>query len=117
MIVNKNFLEECFKNNTPLWYYNLEFSYSTFKCIKLTEPIKIFIKHYTLNGAIELSDEKYFFRRIYYYSNTKDEIIIGNLFRTEEECIEAYRSEINNQIDKLQEFYETKLKYLKSKLV
>lgn len=49
--------------------------------------------------------------------NIYEEKQIYNIYQTEEECVEAYNAVTLKQLDKLQNYYETKKDYLNKKLI
>ena len=124
MILDSIFIQNYKSVKEILWYSEIQFSSSSFRCTKLTKPIKVSLQvdEYT-NGSfrVKVINDR---GGVLYYSfiSSKNsttlnyEINIPRLFSTEEECKEDFNRSVLDQIDRLQYFYEKNLKNLKSKL-
>lgn len=104
------------KENTQFWYYQLDFSIKTYRCAKIIKPVKVTIQYEDNNSAIKLVDSKGSIIIKYYFCGYNEKSIYY-LFSTREDCIEDYNKVIYNMKDRLQSYYEEKLKYLDSKLI
>jgi hypothetical protein len=112
--------------NKIFWYGYIGFREKTFKCSSILKPVKIILR-------IETSNNDYYKTKLYFRRVSDGDLIeclrdcreITNpeckfyvrIFDTEEECKEYYNAQIHNTVDRLQHFYEEKLKYIKSKLI
>lgn len=102
------------------WYSCISFREKTFRCSSIIKPAEIILK-------IDIDN-------LLYLRKVSDNSVIGSfhgykerkdseckffvkLFDTEKECKEYYNAQIHNTVDRLQHFYEEKLKYIKSKLI
>ena len=108
------------------WYSCISFREKTFRCSSILKPVKIILRIETSNNDC--------YKTILYLRRVSDNSVIGSfqgykerkdseckffvrIFDTEEECKEYYNAQIHNTVDRLQHFYEEKLKYIKSKLI
>ena len=124
MILDSIFIQNYKNTKEILWYSEIQFSSSSFRCTKLTKPIKVSLQvdEYT-DGSFRVKVINDRSGVLYYsYISSKNsttlnyEINIPRLFSTEEECKEDFNRSVLDQIDRLQYFYEKNLKNLKSKL-
>lgn len=107
------------------WYGYISFREKTFRCNAILKPLEVRLEietsgpyYKTQVKLISVKDGKF----IDSFSSSKESTdpecrFYMRLFDTEEECKEYYNTSIHNTVDRLQHFYEEKLKYIKSKLI
>lgn len=115
--------------NLPLgktfWYGYISFREKTFRCNSILKPIEVRIElntydsyYKTIVSIVSVKDGKHIdsFSSVRKSTDPECKFYIM-FFDTEEECKEYYNASVHNTIDRLQHFYEEKLKYIKSKLI
>lgn len=102
------------------WYSCISFREKTFRCSSIIKPAEIILK-IDIDNLLYLrrvSDDALIECLQNYREITNPECkFYVRIFDTEEECKEYYNAQIHNTVDRLQHFYEEKLKYIKSKLI
>ena len=104
------------------WYTSLSFSNQSFRVVGGTRPTEVSLSVDTegeTNTKLTLRrvDGSYF--RSFYLSSysINNDLDLYGIFETENEAIEHWNKQVLNQIDKLQNYYETKSKYLINKKI
>ena len=105
------------------WFTSLSFSNQSFRVVGSTRPIEVKLSADTegeTNIKLSLSravDGSYF--RNFYFSSysINNDLELYGIFETEEEAIEYWNKQVLTQIDKLQNYYENKSKYLANKKI
>lgn len=102
------------------WYSRISFREKTFRCTSIIKPAEIILK-IDIDNLLYLRkvSDNSVIRSFQGYKERKDSEckFFVRIFDTEEECKEYYNAQIHNTVDRLQHFYEEKLKYIKSKLI
>ena len=116
---------EDLEDGKKFWYFELEFSNKTYRLTKKRSPIEVIFRAEVMDfikapqgsclGRLCEVDLKtgreYSVRSVYKsYGASNDELCY--IYPDEESSISDWNMMVHDQLDKLQNFYETKIKYL-----
>ena len=105
------------------WYTRLSFSYQSFRVTGSIRPVEVRLSvEADGESCVKLSLRKVdgiYIQSFYLTTYNIADFDLENygIFETENEAIEHWNKLILNQMDKLQNYYETKLKYLTNKKI
>ena len=116
---------EDLEDGKKFWYFELEFSNKTYRLTKKRSPIEVIFRAEVMDFVkapsgsclgrlceVDLkTGREYSVRSVYKsYGASNDELCY--IYPDEESSISDWNMMVQDQLDKLQNFYETKMKYL-----